>query len=228
MLQLLDVSAGYDGSTVVHHVTVDVPDGSVVALLGPNGAGKTTSLRVAAGLLSPTRGRVVLDGMDVTRRPPYERAQRGLCLIPEGRGIFAALSVRENLVLQVTDGAEADLIDRAAQAFPRLGKRLNQIAGTLSGGEQQMLALARAHLARAKVVLLDEVSMGLAPVIVDEIFEFIAGLRTSGVSLLIVEQYVQRALEIADYAYVLSRGEVNFVGEPYELETSAVLESYLG
>ncbi len=228
MLELLDINAGYEGSTVLRNVTLYVPDRSVVALLGPNGAGKTTTLRVASGLLDPAQGRIVLDGVDMTRWPPFARAERGMCLIPEGRGVFAALSVRDNLRLQSEPGSESDSIDRATQTFPRLGQRLNQVAGTLSGGEQQMLALARAYLANAKVVLLDEVSMGLAPVIVDEIFEFIDRLRSTGVSLLIVEQYVQRALDIADYVYVLNRGAINFVGEPQEIEGEAILESYLG
>jgi branched-chain amino acid transport system ATP-binding protein len=228
VLELLDINAGYEGSTVLRNVTLYVPDRSVVALLGPNGAGKTTTLRVASGLLDPAQGRIVLDGVDMTRWPPFARAERGMCLIPEGRGVFAALSVRDNLRLQSEPGSESDSIDRATQTFPRLGQRLNQVAGTLSGGEQQMLALARAYLANAKVVLLDEVSMGLAPVIVDEIFEFIDRLRSTGVSLLIVEQYVQRALDIADYVYVLNRGAINFVGEPQEIEGEAILESYLG
>jgi branched-chain amino acid transport system ATP-binding protein len=228
MLELRGVSAGYEGSTVLNNVTICVPDRSVVALLGPNGAGKTTALRVASGLLDPVQGSVILDGSNVTRCPPFARAARGLCLIPEGRGIFAALSVRDNLRLQSKAGRETESIERATATFPRLGQRLTQVAGTLSGGEQQMLALARAYLADAKVVLLDEVSMGLAPVIVDEIFEFIDQLRVTGVSLLIVEQYVQRALDISNYVYVLNRGEINFIGQPHEVVGEKVLESYLG
>lgn len=228
MLEFHGITAGYDGSTVLRNVQLSVPDHSVVALLGPNGAGKTTTLRVASGLLEPTQGRIVVDGQDVTRWPPFARAAHGVCLIPEGRGIFAALSVRDNLRLQAKPGGEAASIERATATFPRLGQRLRQVAGTLSGGEQQMLALARAYLADAKVVLLDEVSMGLAPVIVDEIFSFIHQLRDSGVSLLIVEQYVQRALDIANYVYVLNKGTLHFAGEPYEVEGEKVLESYLG
>jgi branched-chain amino acid transport system ATP-binding protein len=228
MFELRHIRAGYDGSTVLGDVTLRVPPHSVVALLGANGAGKTTLLRVAAGLLEADAGEVLLDGIDVSRTPPHARAQAGLCLIPEGRGIFPDLSVLENLRLQCTPELETDLGDRIAEAFPRLSQRMSQRAGTLSGGEQQMLALARCHLTQAKIVLLDEVSMGLAPLIVDEIFEFIHRLRSSGVALLIVEQYVQRALEIADYAYVLNRGRVTFVGEPHEIEQANVLESYLG
>jgi branched-chain amino acid transport system ATP-binding protein len=227
MLELVDVRAGYDGSPVLLGVTLRVPPSSVVALLGANGAGKTTTLRVASGLLRPMGGRVLLDGVDVTRQSPHERARAGLCLIPEGRGVFPALSVRDNLRLQVGADRETAAVERAVVVFPALGRRLTQRAGLLSGGEQQMLSLARALLSDPVVVLLDEVSMGLAPVVVDEIFGFIDLLRTEGRSILIVEQYVQRALEIADYAYVLNRGEVSFVGEPYEVEQSSVLESYL-
>jgi branched-chain amino acid transport system ATP-binding protein len=228
MFELRHIWAGYDGSTVLRDVSICVPPHSVVALLGANGAGKTTLLRVAAGLLEVDSGQVILNDADVTGQQPHARAQAGLCLIPEGRGVFPDLSVRENLRLQCAPELEPELDDRVADAFPRLGQRMSQRAGTLSGGEQQMLSLARCHLTQANIVLLDEVSMGLAPLIVDEIFEFIHRLRSSGVALLIVEQYVQRALEIANYAYVLNRGEMTFVGEPGEIGQSGVLESYLG
>jgi len=228
MLELNSVVAGYAGTTVLRGVDLVVPDGAVVALLGANGAGKTTLLRVASGLLHPTEGRLILDGADVTRCRPYELVRRGICHVPEGRGIFPSMTVRENLILQSVKGEEEPALERAVSAFPRLGERLAQTAGTMSGGEQQMLALARTYVQHPKLVLLDEVSMGLAPKIVDEIFDFLGLLRAQGASLLLVEQYVTRALAIADYVYLLNRGEVSFAGEPGELEGEDVFSQYVG
>lgn len=228
MLELHGVVAGYGGTTVLRGVDLVVPDGVVVALLGANGAGKTTLLRVASGLLHPSSGRLLVDGEDVSRAAPSHLVARGVCHVPEGRGVFGPLTVRENLLLQAPRGEERDALDRAVSAFPRLGERMSQIAGTMSGGEQQMLALARAYVQHPKVVLLDEVSMGLAPKIVDEIFEFLALLSSQGASLLLVEQYVTRALAIADYVYLLNRGEVSFAGEPSELEGEDVFAQYVG
>src|SRR5882757_3076904 len=228
MLELRRVSAGYGGTRVLRDVTLRVPDGSVVALLGANGAGKTTLLRVAAGLLRPDEGQLVIDGEDVTGQAPNRLVRHGVCHIPEGRGVFPSLTVRENLVVQSPPGQHADAIERAAGAFPVLGQRLGQVAGTLSGGEQQMLALARAYIQQPKVVLLDEVSMGLAPLVVDEIFEFLSRLAAGGASLLLVEQYVTKALDLCDYVYLLQRGEVAFVGEPGELDGEDLFARYLG
>ena len=228
MLELRNVFAGYAGTTVLRGVDLVIPDGAVVALLGANGAGKTTLLRVASGLLHPTDGRLVLDGVDVTRCRPHELVQRGICHVPEGRGIFPSMTVRENLILQSVKGEEERALERAVSAFPRLGERLAQTAGTMSGGEQQMLALARTYVQHPKLVLLDEVSMGLAPKVVDEIFDFLGLLRAQGASLLLVEQYVTRALAIADYVYLLNRGEVSFAGEPGELEGEDVFSQYVG
>jgi branched-chain amino acid transport system ATP-binding protein len=228
MLELRDVVAGYGDTTVLRGVDLRVPSGSVVALLGPNGAGKTTLLRVASGLLAPQSGDVLLDGEVLTGQPPHRHADRGICHVPEGRGIFPSLTVRDNLLLQSPSGRESESLDRAAAVFPKLGERLDQVAGTMSGGEQQMLALARSYLQHPQVVLLDEVSMGLAPRIVDEIFEFLATLAAEGASLLLVEQYVTRALAVADYVYVLGKGEVGFVGEPAELDEDDVFRAYTG
>jgi branched-chain amino acid transport system ATP-binding protein len=228
VLLLSDLRAGYGGAPVLHGVTLAVPPGSVVALLGPNGAGKTTLLRVASGLLRTTSGRMVLDGNDVTRRPSHELAALGVCHVPEGRGVFPTMTVRDNVLLQAKPGQEREALDRAVTAFPRLGQRMRQLAGTMSGGEQQMLALARAYVQRPRVVLLDEVSMGLAPKVVDEIFEFLKALAAEGTSLLLVEQYVTRALEASDYLYLLDRGTVSFAGEPGELDSAAIFASYLG
>jgi branched-chain amino acid transport system ATP-binding protein len=233
MLKLDNITAGYAGTTVLRNINLVVPDASVVALLGANGAGKTTLLRVASGLLTPTSGAITVDGadgvaLDVTGRAPHVLVEHGICHVPEGRGVFPSLSVKDNLVLQSAKGEEKASIERAVSAFPRLGERLAQIAGTMSGGEQQMLALARTYVQHPKIVLLDEVSMGLAPKIVDEIFDFLGLLRNEGVSLLLVEQYVTRALAAADYVYLLNRGEVAFAGEPGELDDADVLESYVG
>jgi branched-chain amino acid transport system ATP-binding protein len=228
MLELRSVVAGYGDSTVLRGVDLIVPTGSVVALLGPNGAGKTTLLRVASGLLQPWTGSVLFEGEDVTGLPPHKLAGRGICHVPEGRGIFGSLSVRENLMLQAPAGQESQALERAAQVFPKLGQRLDQLAGTLSGGEQQMLALTRSYVQSPRVVLLDEVSMGLAPKVVDEIFEFLVTLAAGGASLLLVEQYVTRALGVADYVYVFGKGEVTFVGEPGELDGDDVFRAYTG
>jgi branched-chain amino acid transport system ATP-binding protein len=221
------VVAGYAETTVLRGVTLSVPERSVVALLGANGAGKTTLLRVASGLLRPTAGRMTLDGADVTGHRPHQLAAAGVCHVPEGRGVFPSLTVRENLALQAGSGGP-DGLERAVSAFPRLGERLSQTAGTLSGGEQQMLALARAYLANPKVMLLDEVSMGLAPKIVDEIFVFLDRLAHEGSSLLLVEQYVTRALALADYVYLMHRGTIAFCAEPSELADEDVFARYLG
>jgi len=224
-LQVSAMSAGYGGTEVLRDVDLVVPEGRVVALLGPNGAGKTTLLRACSGLLRPTRGRVLLDGDDVTAATPHELVRRGLCHVPEGRAVFPSLTVAENLRLL---SSRDDAVDRAAEAFPVLRDRLGQVAGTMSGGEQQMLALVRAYLTEPRYVLLDEVSMGLAPKVVDEIFTMLGRLAGSGVALLLVEQYVARALELADLVYVLRKGRVAFCGEPAELDADALAASYLG
>jgi branched-chain amino acid transport system ATP-binding protein len=228
MLELRRISAGYEGHRVLWDVSLVVPDESVVALLGPNGAGKSTLLRVASGLLPSTSGQLVLDGEDVTGLRPEELARRKVCHVPEGRGVFPGLSVRDNLRLQAPPRVDLAAIGAATTAFPRLGERLDQRAGTMSGGEQQMLALAHAYVAEPELVLLDEVSMGLAPTIVDEIFDHLRRLAARGCALLLVEQYVARALELADYCYVLRKGHIEFAGEPRELAKDAILTSYLG
>jgi branched-chain amino acid transport system ATP-binding protein len=226
MFTLDGIVAGYAETTVLRGVSLTVPDSSVVALLGPNGAGKTTLLRVASGLLRPSSGHMTLYGHDVTTHRPHQLAAMGVCHVPEGRGIFPSLTVRENLTLQAGEGI-AD-VGKAVEAFPRLGERMSQTAGTLSGGEQQMLALARAYLANPKVMLLDEVSMGLAPKIIDEIFVFLDRISNEGASLLLVEQYVTRALLLADYVYLMNRGNIVYRGEPSEMEEEDVFARYLG
>jgi len=218
VLELRNITAGYGDTTVLRDVSVTVPDSSVVALLGPNGAGKTTTLRVASGLVRPRRGEVVLDGAEVSRLGPYRRVARGLCHIPEGRGIFPSLTVRENLILDSARGKEREAIEKAVETFPVLGIRQRQVAGTLSGGEQQMLALVRAYVSKPKIVLVDEASLGLAPLVVDNIFEFLEQLAADGVALLLVEQYVSRALELASTVYVLSQGSIVYSGPAGELD----------
>ena len=227
MFALESITAGYGESVVLRDVSLAVPDSSVVALLGPNGAGKTTVMRVASGTLHQRQGRVLVDGVDVSGEDPYRRAARGVCHVPEGRAVFPGLSVRENLLL-FTTRAPAAALDRAVEAFPILGRRLAQRAGTLSGGEQQMLALSRAYMANPRVILLDEVSMGLAPKIVEEIFEAIAVLAASGTSLLLVEQYVTKALDLADTVYVLNKGTIVHASRTAEVDEDELFARYLG
>jgi branched-chain amino acid transport system ATP-binding protein len=229
VLKLQGISAGYGRTTVLRDVDLTVPAGKVVALLGPNGAGKTTLLRAASGLLRVGAGDVYLSGNQVTREPAHVRAKAGLCLVPEGRGIFPTLTVRENLRLQLPpwrkDGGD---YQPALDAFPILSERLGQRAGSLSGGQQQMLALSRCFLSGAKIVLLDEVSMGLAPRIIDEIFDALVTLSKNGVALVLVEQYVNRALSIADHVYLLGRGRITFSGPPTELDEAELIRRYVG
>ena len=227
-LRLSGLRAGYGSTPVLHAIDLVVPPGRAVALLGANGAGKTTLLRTAMGLVRPWGGTVTLDGEPVTDLSVHDRVRRGMCLIPEGRGIFRQLTVRQNLAMQV-DGRGVDrAIDVATAAFPMLADRLDQLAGTLSGGQQQMVAVARALVTEAKLVLADELSVGLAPIVVDEIFSAIDVLRRQGRSLLIVEQYVDRALAVADYVYILHKGRVAFVGEPAQCTSHEVFARYMG
>jgi branched-chain amino acid transport system ATP-binding protein len=227
-LALTGVTAGYGRTVVLRDIDLTVAVGSVAALVGPNGAGKTTLLRAASGLLRATSGAVSVSGDDVTPRRPHERARAGLCLVPEGRGIFPNLTVRENLLLQVPPWAKDRSLDSALEAFPILRERLGQRAGMMSGGQQQMLALSRCFLARPALVLLDEVSMGLAPRIVDEIFAALRRLAADGVALLLVEQYVTRALEMADHVYLLNRGRIAYSGPPQDLDEDELMRRYIG
>lgn len=228
VLEFSDVIAGYGTVTVLRDVNLKIPRGSVVAMLGANGAGKTTSLRVAAGLVPSTSGRVTLEGVDITSLRTSQRALRGLCLIPDGRGIYASLTVHENLRLHLPRGTHGAEIEAALVAFPALSGRLNQVAGSLSGGEQQMLALSRAYVTAPRVVLLDEVSTGLAPLVVAEIFDALSGLASLGTSLLIVEQYVAKALELADYACLLERGRLTWLGPAADVDEASIAQRYLG
>jgi len=225
VVELQGVRAGYGRVEVLRDLDLVVPEGSLVSLVGPNGAGKTTTLRVIAGLLRPTGGEVRIDGRPIGRRQPFEVARAGVCLIPEGRGIFPALTVRENLSMQL-QGSDRDgsRLERVFEYFPRLEERSAQRAGTMSGGEQQMLAMARAVVNEPRVLLLDEISMGLAPLIVEQLFETVESLASAGTTILMVEQYMTYALRLSDLVYVLAKGSVVFVGEPEELVASGAAE----
>ncbi len=220
--------AGYGTTTVLRDVSLRVPAGSVTALLGPNGAGKTTLLRTISGFVASSAGRIQIAGEDVTRWKPHRRAALGVCHVPEGRGVFRGLSVRENLLMQAGRGSEREAVERATSAFAILGERLDQRAGTLSGGQQQMLAMAAAYVRDPSLVLVDEASLGLAPIIVDEIFEFLEHRTAEGAALLIVDQFVTRAIQMATAAYVLHRGTIAFDGTAKDLLQSDVFERYLG
>jgi branched-chain amino acid transport system ATP-binding protein len=226
-LQLDAVTAGYGDTTVLRNVSLNVGRGAVVALLGPNGAGKSTLLKVASGVVAPERGRVLRGAQDVTRNGIHERASRGLCHIPDGHGIFPSLTVKENLILATPKGEEDDGIQKAASAFPILADRLNQVAGSMSGGQQQMLAVVRSYLCSPDLILIDEVSMGLAPVVVDEIFAFISDLSSRGTSMLLVEQYVARVLAIASHVYILNQGSVTLSCSADEARGSDLFDHYL-
>ena len=229
MLELRNITAGYDAGTVLRDVSITVPDGAVVALLGPNGAGKTTLLKVASGLLGTRAGQILVDGEDVTNMPPYQLVRRGICHVPEGRGIFPSLSVTDNIRLQAPAGNFKESLRNATSVFPRLGERAKQISRTMSGGEQQMLALCHAYVSDPQCILLDEVSMGLAPKIVEQILENIRAINQAGVTVLLVEQNAAMALAISHRGYVLETGAVILEGTASELAgNDLVRQAYLG
>ena len=232
VLELSNLGVSYGSMRALSDIDLVVPEGCVVALLGANGAGKTTMLRTISGLVRPERGRIRVDGREISHAAPHMIAALGVCHVPEGRGIFRSLTVAENLSMasyaKVT-GSQGSLVGQAVDLFPVLGQRLGQLAGTLSGGEQQMLALARALVSRPRLLLLDEISMGLAPLITAQLFDQIRQSALSGTSMLLVEQYVDAALDLADYGYVLEKGRIVDMGEPSDLRASAALaEAYLG
>jgi branched-chain amino acid transport system ATP-binding protein len=228
-LELNGVSVSYAGLRALHNVSMVVPQGAAVALLGANGAGKSTMLRTISGVIRAERGRIQVNGQRIERRPAYRIARMGVVHVPEGRGVFPSLTVRENLLMAISAMSGAvDPVEEGTALFPALGNRLTQIAGSLSGGEQQMLALARALMAKPKLLMVDEISMGLAPIIVGQLFETLRERVASGVSLLIVEQYVEAALGMADYGYVMDKGVIVDVGEPADLRRRGLVTAYLG
>jgi branched-chain amino acid transport system ATP-binding protein len=227
-LELRGIQAGYGRVAVLHDVDLVVPERGVLALLGPNGAGKSTLLRVASGRTAPTSGRVLLRGEDVTGRSPERLARTGLCSVPEGRGVFPNLTVADNLRMWTyRPGVTRSQVEEQAFArFPRLKERRKQLAGRLSGGEQQMLAMSRALTADPDVLLLDEIAMGLAPVVAAELFHLVRQIADQGTPVLLVEQLARSALEVADTVAVLSQGRIRLTGSPDEVR-DRVLETYL-
>jgi branched-chain amino acid transport system ATP-binding protein len=229
LLELRDIRAAYGAIEVLHGIDLRVGQGQIVALLGPNGAGKTTIIKTASGAMRPSRGRLFLAGHDVTGVPANALARVGVCTVPEGRGVFPNLTVRENLLMATYGGPPLSTIEeRAYTRFPRLSERRTQVAGTLSGGEQQMLALARALAVDPAVLLIDELSMGLAPLVVSQLYEVVAQIAADGVGVLVVEQFARTVLGIADWAIVLSGGLVRRAGAPADIGDDALAAAYLG
>jgi branched-chain amino acid transport system ATP-binding protein len=227
-LELFNLRAGYGRLEVLHGVTLAVPAGSVVALMGPNGAGKTTLLNVCAGVVPVGSGCVHVAGRHVNGVAADTLARAGVCSVPEARGVFPNLTIRENLrVFTHAAGPLAEVEERSYKLFPRLGERRHQLAGTLSGGERQMLAMVRALVGDPVLLLLDEISMGLAPIIVAQMYEKVAELAAGGLAILLVEQFATAALGVADYAAVLRQGRLSALGRPDEVAGS-LSDAYLG
>jgi branched-chain amino acid transport system ATP-binding protein len=237
MLSISNLHAAYGKVEVLHGISLEVPKGKLVTLIGSNGAGKTTTMRAISGMIKPKGGKVTLDGKDITGHDSHKIARAGLAHSPEGRRVFASMSVTDNLLLgafprftraRPKGDIKRDL-EKALELFPRLKERQTQLAGTLSGGEQQMLAMARAVMLNPDVVLLDEPSMGLAPILVEEVFRIIQRLKSEGVTMLLVEQFAAAALNVADYGYVLENGSISVHGPAESLKTDPkVIAAYLG
>jgi branched-chain amino acid transport system ATP-binding protein len=237
MLSIQNLEAAYGKVQVLHGISLEVPQGKLVTLIGSNGAGKTTTMRAISGMIKPRAGRITLGGKDITGLDSHRIARAGLAHSPEGRRVFATMSVTDNLLLgafprftraRPKGDVQRDL-EKAMELFPRLKERRNQLAGTLSGGEQQMLAMARAVMLNPDVVLLDEPSMGLAPILVEEVFRIITRLKSEGVTMLLVEQFAAAALNVADYGYVLENGRISVHGPAGSLKNDPkVVAAYLG
>jgi len=233
ILEVHEISAGYGDVQILRETTLSVQEGRLTALVGANGAGKTTLLRTVMGLIQPVQGEVRFNGKDITNLPAHMKAEMGLILVPEGRQLFTTLSVAENLEMGATRKrahlhTQANL-EKVYELFPRLKERRDQKAGTLSGGEQQMVAIARGIMAEPVLLMIDELSLGLAPAMSLQLFETLVQLKQTGITLLLVEQNVQMALAICDYAYVLSQGRIEMEGSSRELiQNEKVRATYLG
>jgi len=234
LLNVRSLHAGYGRAEVLTGLNLRLPEASVVTVIGPNGAGKSTLLNALMGVL-PSQGQIIFDGADIAGLSLEDRVMKGLALVPEKRELFTTMSVEDNLILggfrpmRLGQRDWRDGLEKVFELFPRLKERRAQLAGTLSGGERQMLAVGRALMARPKLLMLDEPSLGLAPLIVKEVFSIVAKLRDSGVSILLIEQNARAALEVADYAYVLETGEVGLEGSAADLARDPrVIETYLG
>jgi branched-chain amino acid transport system ATP-binding protein len=233
LLSVEALEAGYGEVQVLWGLSLRAARGKFTAIIGANGAGKTTTLRAVAGSIMPWRGRVILDGEDVTHMPTHLKTERGLALVPEGRQLFGAMSVAENLELGAFSKRAAlkysERLDQVFTLFPRLGERRRQTAGTLSGGEQQMLAIARGLMSDPDILIIDEMSMGLAPVLVHQLFMTLKQLKVAGLTILLVEQNVHLALAMSDYTYVIAEGKLFTEGEPRVLEAMPeIRQAYLG
>ena len=233
MLEVKDLEVYYGMIQAIKGISFEVNHGEVIALIGANGAGKTTTLHTITGLLSPKKGSVLFEGQDITKVPAHKIVSMGMAHVPEGRRVFSQLSVYENLKLGAYTRKDKSNIDKELQSiyerFPRLAERKNQLAGTLSGGEQQMLAMGRALMSKPSIVLMDEPSMGLSPILVNEIFDIIESISKSGTTVLLVEQNAKKALSIADRAYVLETGKVVLEGDAKDLlENDSIKKAYLG
>lgn len=233
MLQIDNIDVYYGKIQALKGVSLTVNDGETVALIGSNGAGKSTTLRTISGLLRPKQGRITYNGQPIDKLPSHEIVQLGVVHCPEGRRIFGSLSVNENLRLGAVTQTDANLIERTRRdvydLFPRLSERANQQAGTLSGGEQQMLAIGRAMMSQPKLLLLDEPSLGLAPLLVESVFDIIQQIKARGVTILLVEQNAWQALEIADRGYVMETGKITLTDSAAALLTNSQVEqAYLG
>jgi branched-chain amino acid transport system ATP-binding protein len=233
LLKVSDVKVGYGRIQAVKGVSLDVREGELVSLIGSNGAGKTTTMKAITGLLPLGGGHIELAGQTIDGQGPWDLVQQGLAMVPEGRGVFTRMTIVENLqmgaYIRDDNAAIAEDVERVFTTFPRLKERRDQLAGTMSGGEQQMLAMGRALMSRPKVLLLDEPSMGLSPIMVDKIFEVIQEVSAQGVTILLVEQNASRALQIADRGYVMESGLITLSGDAHEmLHDPKVREAYLG
>ena len=233
LLNVRDVKVAYGGIQAVKGVGLEVREGELVSLIGSNGAGKTTTMKAITGLLALGGGHIELAGKTIDGQGPWDLVQQGLAMVPEGRGVFTRMTIVENLqmgaYIRDDNAAIAEDIERVFNTFPRLKERRDQLAGTMSGGEQQMLAMGRALMSRPKVLLLDEPSMGLSPIMVDKIFEVIQEVSAQGVTILLVEQNASRALQIADRGYVMESGLITLSGDAHEmLHDPKVRAAYLG